>query len=361
MMAIFFKIIFFAILFYHNVFSFSNGIWVVRDALKSDENILQIISTAKELNCKKIFLQFRALGKVYYPTKLNIPNYKVNERQLLLLFEEAQKNNIEIHAWLNVCYIWQKTEPPKQINHIYYKSILSKIETIPDKIKSEGYYLHPNDSANLSELIAVIKELKTKYNISGVHLDYFRYPKNEKHTSKRARTDFLIKYGLDPLLPLSNPKEFVQNRGYKSYRYFQNKYHEYLRNELNSALVYIREQTHLIDENLELSVAVKPDIVTSKHRFMQDWLSWIKNDLCDFVVLMNYNPKMPKFVNNIKLLKEIHLDSKVMVGIATYNIKPAEVLQRIDIVNNYFNEWVLFSYNYIIKNKYLFGLLKNRD
>lgn len=94
---------------------------------------------------------------------------------------------------------------------------------------------------------------------------------------------------------------------------------------------------------------------------MQDWASWVKNDLCDFVVLMNYNPKMTKFVNNITALKQIDLDSKKMVGIATYNIKPKDVLKRINFVTNSNGDWVLFSYNNIINNNYLFSLLKNRD
>ena len=40
--------------------------------------------------------------------------------------------------------------------------------------------------------------------------------------------------------------------------------------------------------NLQLSAAVKPDILEAKYRWYQDWQSWIEEDIIDYCVIMNY-------------------------------------------------------------------------
>ncbi|NOG44826.1 MAG: family 10 glycosylhydrolase [Calditrichaeota bacterium] len=353
---------FFLNIFTGNLVASQRGIWVVRDALTSKESISKIISNSKDLKIDTIFLQFRALGNVYYPTLNNIPQKHVDDELLALLFKTAVQNNIKVHVWLNVCYIWHKKILPSDPNHIIYRTQNAKVEPTTPGIESEGYYLHPNDNSNLSEIITVIKELYSLYNIDGVHLDYFRYPKEINHVSKIARTEYMVKHGLDPLIPLSNPKNFVTERGAEAFYYFQNTYKQFLRNELTEALRKIKSGIEEINPGLKLSVAVKPNPVEAKHRFMQDWLFWVENELCDFVVMMNYNPKMPKFKANIKITKEkIGLD-RIRIGIATYNIKNEEVLKRIKYVDNDISAgYVLFSYNSIKKNNRLYNVLKHFD
>lgn len=350
------------LLFLHytaNAFS-SKAIWVVRDALTTKQNISEIINSAKELNCDKIFLQLRALGTVYYPSQLDIPKKEVDGSLLQNLFHEAQKNKIEIHIWLNICYVWPNKDKPPERNHILNKTSTSVIEPVDSSLKREGYFLHPNDKTNLSEVKSIMDELLKLYPIAGFHLDYFRYPKELFHTSKVGRTKFLINFGLDPIEPLKNPKKFIQNRGLASYIYFQEKYRDFLRNELTFALTDIHNFLKSKKENIQLSIAVKPNPIIAKHQFLQDWVSWLKKGLCDFVVIMNYSPDNKIFINNIKIIADKVDTSKIMVGVATYNIGLQDISERINFIKNTtYNGYALFSYNYIIQKSALFNLLKN--
>lgn len=335
------------------------GIWVVRDALTSSKDISKIINNAVSLKSNKIFLQFRALGTVYYPSALDIPTADVDSELLNRLFKEARKNNIEIHAWLNVCYIWSKDRFPDYPNHIINKSIKSLVEPIESKRSSEGYFLHPNDKANLSEIKSIIKELARLYDIKGIHLDYFRYPKEELHTSKFGRTQYALEYSVDPLNALQYPDRYIEERNFASYMYLQTSYRNFLINELTDALASIRNYMQKELPKLKLSVAVKPNPIAAKHRFLQDWASWLENNLCDFVVLMNYNPELNNFVNNLDLTKKNVDIKKIMVGIATYNIPESEVTKRVAMVKNSdYQGYVLFSYNYIYRQKQLFNHLR---
>jgi len=360
-MAYFWKslIVFFFLQNFAQAFT-SKAIWVVRDALSSKQRISEIIDNAKLLNCDKIFLQLRALGNVYYPTHLDIPQKKVNSKLLANLFKEAVLNGIEVHIWLNVCYVWPYKERPTTQNHVLNKVSSSIIVPVDPSIKPEGYYLHPNDKWNLSEVKSIMDELLRLYPIAGFHLDYFRYPKEKVHTSKLGRTEFLISYGLDPIEPLKNSGKFISERGYESYSYFQEKYRNFLRDELTNALSNIRKFLKNKNDNIQLSIAVKPNPINAKHHFLQDWVLWLEKDLCDFVVTMNYNPEMKIFINNINITTQKTDTSKVMIGIATYNINANEISKRISHVKNTsYGGYVIFSYNYIKERKELFNLLRN--
>ena len=354
------KIYIILFLFFSQQFaSTQKAIWVVRDALLSSKDISQVISASKKLNCNRIFLQFRALGSAYYPTKLDIPKKSVDDSLLVQLFLEAARNNIEIHAWLNVCYVWYKEQLPQQRNHIINRTKTALIEPFDIYEKKEGWFLHPNDQVNVSEIKAIIKELIEKYNISGIHLDYFRYPNMQMHASKLGRTEFKIKHGIDPIDVFNDVDLFISQRTYGSYKHILEKYNQFLRDELSAVLSEFKSQINGLDSEVLLSVAVKPNPVSAKHKFFQDWTTWLNKDLCDFVVLMNYNTELSKFVSNLKITEQRTDPLKVIVGVATHNIKQNDVSQRINYINkSKFLGYALFSYNYIKQKTDLYEHLK---
>jgi uncharacterized lipoprotein YddW (UPF0748 family) len=97
---------------------------------------------------------------------------------------------------------------------------------------------------------------------------------------------------------------------------------------------------------------VKPDPVQAKHRFFQDWVTWIENKYCDFVVIMNYRTNWNEFDLILKQIKAKHLEKSVMVGISTYNQGPGAVMRRLYTARlSGFAGYSLFSYNYLIENK----------
>jgi len=336
-----------------------NGVWIVKDALSSPEKISKILSNVQELKSKKIFLQLRALGRVYYPTNLNIPKVEIDSVAFNSLLVEAKKNNIEVHLWLNYSYIWHSRIKPIRENHIFFKTSKAQILKIDKSIGAEGYFVHPNDKSNLTEIINIIKEITSKYKIDGVHLDYFRYPSGNEKFSLIGRTGFLIKNGMDPNKFISDPDAFIKNYTLSTYLNIQKEYGQFLRDELTNTLEKIKTELKFIDNSIELSIAVKPNPIAAKHQFFQDWEYWLKKDLCDFVVIMNYVQEEELFINYLNLIEKKIDISKVMVGLGSYNINKSALLKRINrIKNSNYKGYVLFSYN-DLKNKNLFNLMVN--
>jgi uncharacterized lipoprotein YddW (UPF0748 family) len=357
-MKIILKILVFSFIFNFSLLAQkSKSIWVVRDALLND-GISEIIPNAGKLNINKVFLQLRALGTVYFPTDQNIPEQNVDSVRLNSLFQQAKENNIEMHIWLNYSYVQVKNFPVAAENHILAKSVNSIIYSSVNGLEDEGYFLHPNDKSNLSEVKKIISELINNYEFKGIHLDYFRYPHSTEHYSNTGRTNYIIKSGLDPIIPLRDAENFIKIRGINSYSYFKENYSNFLRSELTEALYEIRNHINHINPEIELSIAVKPNPFKAKHLFYQDWAAWLAEGLCDFVVLMNYNKDTIIFEENNNFTARNSDPSKVIIGIGAYNINANEVKLRLkSIQNSDFNGYSLFSYNFIIKNRNLFNQL----
>ena len=87
-------------------------------------------------------------------------------------------------------------------------------------------------------------------------------------------------------------------------------------------LVRMTYESIKYDNNVKLSAAVKPSLITAKQRWFQEWDKWIDEGIIDFVVPMNYFKEIADFNNSIQIIKSnIIMEDMDMVimGISTYN------------------------------------------
>jgi len=340
---------------------YKKAFWVVRDAVTSPEEIDNIIQTAIKFEINDIFVQVRALGRVYYESDLEIRSQVIKDGfdPLKMIIDRAHKYNIRIHAWVNMFYIWSGQDLPREKDHIYHRnrgdilrncSFPSYTDLRANGI--EGYFLDPQSKEVQKYLLNLLQEIADKYNVTGIHLDYFRYPGVTYSFTPESRTNFRLVHFYDPLQLYCSAQEYVQTRGHAVYRYADRVYRKVLITALSDYLANISAQLHALKPDLELSVAVKPDAVVAKHRYFQDWLTWIKSDICDFVVIMNYKTDWDEYMTVINQVQDQKISKKIMVGVSLFNQEARAAIERLEAIRvNDFAGWALFSYNYLIKNK----------
>ncbi len=217
--------------------------------------------------------------------------------------------NIRIHAWVNMFYIWSGNSPPLDKQHIYFRlnrAILRKNQ-LPKyhELKSagiEGYFLDPQDEQVQNYLLNLLGEIADNYNLSGIHLDYFRYPDISYSFTPESRSNFMLLNWYDPLELYRAPETYSRERGYSVFIEADRQYRHYLNIALTRFLTKIRDLLHKKPRKIELSVAVKPDPIKAKHRYFQDWMKWINEGYCDFAVVMNYNTERDEFNRVLKAL-----------------------------------------------------------
>tara|TARA_B100000029_G_C17543236_1_gene947479 strand:+ start:571 stop:1794 length:1224 start_codon:yes stop_codon:yes gene_type:complete len=338
-------------------------IWVNRESIIDTARIDTIISFAEKNNIDKIFLQIRGRGDALYESQI-VPRYEALDSlfdPLNYVIERTRENSIEVHAWFNTYILWSNSMPPKDLSHFYYtcpECLATDLNGKNDKdiklnqnhsLAWEGIYLAPTHPNVNSYLLSVIDELLKTYQLDGIHLDYIRYQDIFYGYNSEGINNFEDIYQF-------NPKDI--NRGLISTRFgyteaevdsLTNLWDSY---KLDNITQFVRSIKYLIINdglNVELSAAVKPNIIESKYRWSQDWISWIKEDIVDFVVIMNYEENINKFnLNNTLITNRLSNNelSKVYVGVSTYNQSVQDASDKILLSRlNGFENFSIFNYD----------------
>ena len=118
--------------------------------------------------------------------------------------------------------------------------------------------------------------------------------------------------------------------------------------KITELLEFINEDIDLLNREIIISAAVKPNLIDAKLRWHQDWQDWIERDLVDFVVPMNYSSDLVSYMTNIKIMKDnISEDylGKIIMGISVYNQTAESAIDKIFLARlNGFSGISIFSY-----------------
>ncbi len=320
------------------------AIWVVRDFV-FEKNPDELVDIIERSGCNTLFLQMRALGYVFYPHSNHL-SQNDDERVIKAVIEKARERGIKVYAWLNVCFVWGRKGNPSENNHIVYRAEYANVRDRANlnARAAEGLFLEPNDEANLAEIQNVMKEISDKYKVDGFHLDYFRYPEFQLPLSGTLRSRFMLRYGYDPQI-IAGQSNIDFYRGF-------------LHDEIAASLSEIRKSVKSLNPDYKLSIAVKAHPVLSKIRFYQHWVRWLSEDLCDFVVLMNYAPDNEQFYQSLTLAGSTNMEDRIWVGASLHNISSSEFQKRIAFIeNSKFGGYSVFSFTLLRKNSHLLGKL----
>ena len=137
---------------------------------------------------------------------------------------------------------------------------------------------------------------------------------------------------------------------------------DYRRKSVTDLLRELRKMIDYLNPNVELTAAVKPNLYEARDRFFQEWDVWLAAGYLDKALVMNYASNLKDFASNIDIIYD-NLPSKywkrIVMGIATYNQSPSEVINKIKYSRvTRFNNISFFSYNVMDQNPKYFRSIK---
>ncbi len=341
----------------------SKFIWILRDSLTSPEKIQKALIYASEAGYNKVFIQIRGRGYAFYNSKIVPKNPLVDNSfdPLKYAIEISKKLDIELHVWFNTYILWSSSYEPKDLNHIYhlkkewteantYGKMDYTINLKSPKIPNwEGIYLSPLHPEVNPYLLSLISEIISSYDIDGIHFDYIRYQDEIYGYNSYGRDRFKDLYSIDPS---DIAKGIISTRFGWSQEFVdstKNIWNKFRQDAITNLLVSTSNYINNNNLEIKLSAAVKPNLLTAKKRYMQDWDSWLNNGLLDFVVPMNYYSEVKDFNNDIQIMKyfiDKSLQDKIVMGIATYNQSADDAADKILISRlNGFSGISVFSYD----------------
>ena len=343
-------------------------LWVIRDVLKSKKSIDDMVNFAIEKNINHLFVQVRGRGDSFYESQFTSRSQILSESEfdpLAYLLDTANGKGINIHAWVNVYFLWSSKSLPKDERHILHMQqqwldtteewpvdVGKKLDMVAVNNNNEGLFLSPNHPDVNGYLIKVFRELITNYDIDGLHLDYIRYQDAEYGRNPYAIAQFKSESGNDPgpwflemeRSTIASPRLIANMKRWNNFK----------RKAVTSL---VKDTRALVDEvrpDCIISAAVKPNLYVARERYFQEWNVWLAAGYLDWVVPMNYSSKKREFARNIDVINDNFpkkYREKIIMGIALYNQTPSEASEKIKFSRlRQFPRISLFSYNIMIKD-----------
>lgn len=340
------------------------ALWVVRDAITTPESINRLVDFAVQTRFHILFVQVRGRGDTYYQSTLDPPSPALKApladfdplRYILAL---AHRNHIEVHAWLNVYYVWSDTRnapPPGHLVLRHPEWILSdakgvRMDHVPAskwKVQGiEGDFLSPGIPEFRRHMANVVRELVRSYDIDGIHLDYIRYPNKAYSFDPASRSRFLLKYGVDPV-ELTNNRSAVQKMlGAHTLASLDSVYSEDRTQQVDSMVVAIRQAAG----TKSISAAVVADPAYARNDKGQDWPTWVQQKWVDFVVPMAYSMPPLEVEARARIYNRLVGVEHVLIGLGVYDGRDEFLAESVNLLRQVpVAGYAIFSYNALVDN-----------
>ncbi len=320
------------------------GLWVVRTALVSPEEIDRIVDEAAAAGLNALFVQVRGRGDVFYKSAL-APRSPLLERQprsfdpLERLLVRARLRGLSVHAWINVLLAAHFGQPLPR-GHVLEKhpewamvpksvSTAALVAAGPRRLELiaaagraegdvEGYYLSPSIPAVGDHLEKIVRELLRSYNVDGLHLDFIRYPNQSFDYSRPALDAFRRRTGALELLaaPGQDPQAWD---GYR-------------RDVLTALTKRLAEAAKAERPRLVLSAAVTPDEALAVNHKFQDWPRWAQDDVLAALCPMTYTSDSRVFTQQLEAFRERAGTGRTLwAGIGAYRLDVAGVVEKVTL------------------------------
>ncbi|MCS7208075.1 MAG: family 10 glycosylhydrolase, partial [Fimbriimonadales bacterium] len=96
----------------------TRALWVVRTSMVSPQAIERVVQLATQYGFNTVFAQVRGRGDAYYrsshePRAEALANQPDDFDPLGYLLQCAAAVQLQVHAWLNVFYVWSQPRPPR--------------------------------------------------------------------------------------------------------------------------------------------------------------------------------------------------------------------------------------------------------
>jgi uncharacterized lipoprotein YddW (UPF0748 family) len=332
------------------------GIWVVRYQLSSPHALDQIVEDARRGKFNLLFVQVHGRGDAYYRSQIVPRSEALAETPpdydpLDYVLQQGHAEGLQIHAWLNVFYVWPYPPPyPLAPEHVVNshpewlvvdevgRSLIQYNQNERARESSEGLYLDPANPLVRAYFLQVCREVVEGYDVDGIHLDFVRYPGSRWGFNQEPLEAFIKRWGVDPRLLsvwVENPMPERFIAGELPLHLLWQYYYYSLWAETKSRYVTdlvrdVHEAVKSIRPGVTLSAAVFPDPHTAYYFKGQDWPTWIDQGYLDLIVPMAYHGDRHRVMAQMTEAKRRAGDRVVFAGLGAWIKDPAQIRKEVE-------------------------------
>ncbi len=335
------------------------GMWVVRNSITSPAAIRHVVSQAVTHHFNALFVQVRGRGDAYYQSDLEpraeeLSHQPRNFDPLADIVQQGHAAGLQVHAWLNTCYVWDAGRRPYSASHVVnaHPDWLARDAHNHYQISSgsgcEGAFLTPANLAARQHIHDVFLDVARRYDIDGIHFDYVRYPNAAYDYSDSALERFKLEResSLTPEQVAAFAERGRRDRLIYPYA-FPAEWQAFRRRQVTEMVAGISQDIKAIKPWMVISAAVFAD---SKDAFAsrgQDWKTWLQQGYLDAVVPMAYGASTPQVSAQIADAVACARASGryAYAGLGSWHIPAGSTAAKIQAARALGAQgWVLFSY-----------------
>jgi len=270
------------------------AIWVTRFDFKSPGDVAQIMENCQQGGFNTVFFQVRGNGTAFYKSSFEpwadeLGGQDPGWDPLELACREAHTRNLELHAWVNVVPAWRGTTPPANPEQLYNKHPeWFWYDQHGNRQALSSFYVSVNPCLPevRNYLVEVFRDLVTRYDVDGLHMDYIRFPNEPPAVPRDSDIDY--------------PRD---ERTLALYREATGKapdddpaaWNRWRTDQVTQLVADIHAMLRQSRPEAALSASVGA-VAANALRHFQDGPRWAREQLLDAVILMNYVETADEFV-----------------------------------------------------------------
>ncbi len=298
------------------------SIWVDRWDYRTAADIERVMATTADAGFSAVMFQVRGNGTVNYPSAVEIWSERFGFRDpgfdpLRVAVESAHRHGLQLHAWVNLLPGWVGAEPPADERQLWRARRTWFLQDRQSRWQqpAAGKYLSLNPC--LPEvrvyLTDLCREIATRYDVDGVHLDHIRFPDPEP--------DGGVALAVDPVsMALFTGATGRRTTDAAAVARWQAGCVTRLVADIGDAVRSARPPA-----KVTAAVFADPDIAIAKVR--QDWPAWCREGYLDAVFPMNYTDDDARFVYQARKAVRAAVGVDVVMGVGLYKLQTTAQVQ----------------------------------
>jgi uncharacterized lipoprotein YddW (UPF0748 family) len=335
----------------------TRALWVLRGSLTTPDRIDRLMQSAARNGFNTVLLQVRGRGDSYYASALEPRGAGVSPRfdPLAYAIEAAARASLRVHVWFNVNLVASTAQMPTDRAHIvrahpewlmvprplatelarlgprhprYVPRLVEWTQRHSEAV--EGLYASPIAPEAARHVERVVADIVARYPVSGVHLDYIRYPSDLFDHSPAALAAF--RDSLQRELSPSDRQRLDDRLRREPLIYadaFPERWKAYRRLRLTDLVARIRGTVRRARPEALLTAAVIPDSQEAVSHKLQDWPDWARRGLIDAFCPMAYTTSLATFNRQVAAARQAAAPQPVWAGIGAYRLSSAQTIDHI--------------------------------
>jgi uncharacterized lipoprotein YddW (UPF0748 family) len=303
------------------------AIWVTRHDWRTAADVERVVHDCADAGFAAVLFQVRGNGTVLFDSRFEPWSEQFGFRHpgfdpLATAVAAAHARGLQLHAWVNAIPGWRGNAPPADPRQLWNARpdwFLADRHGQRQALARGGYLcLNPCLPEVREHLVALCRELATRYRVDGIHLDYIRFVDRDQKggavypTNARSVALCRRETGKDALLEPAALERW--------------------KTECVTRLVAaIRSELRRTRPELPLTAAVIADPARALADSNQDWPRWAEQRLVDALLPMNYSADDAEF--RARAGREVDAGGAVavIVGVGAYRHEdPAQTVRQLD-------------------------------